>query len=241
MEDLIEHAAELMGEPKAHVALTRAEATRPLPHMPNVKLHGCFRRDPQQTLWSTRQLQVDPFHDRVKEFTEWLPSVLLERDLLSVGFRSDWSYLNDVLSSVIRESQANRIVLVNPSDPQILQTKAKGLWELAHQDSVEFIHEREYGKDFLTELRQAYSFNFMRRLVSSGGPTFKQVMGREARACTGFKDLPMLDLYEWRRDSTCHRSQDCQENDSGRDDASGSAHCISRCTKALKFVAAAQR
>ena len=85
MDDLVEHAAETLGEPKASVALTRAEAARPLPHKPPVKLHECFRRDMRQTLWSSRQLQAAPFEDRLREFTEWLPGVLLERDSVFVG------------------------------------------------------------------------------------------------------------------------------------------------------------
>ncbi|KAA6459579.1 hypothetical protein DYQ86_15780 [Acidobacteria bacterium AB60] len=202
VDDLVEHAAETLGEPKASVALTRAEAARPLPHRPHVKLHGCFRRDIRQTLWTTRQLQTAPFEDRVREFTEWLPGVLLERDLVFVGFWSDWSYLNGVLSSVIRESHANRIVLVNPSDVAVLQTKAEGLWDLAHRDTVEFIHERQPGQEFLDELRQTYSFHFMRRLISSGGSTFRMIAGRQAPVCTGFDALSSVDLYEWRRDST---------------------------------------
>lgn len=202
VDDLIENAAELMGEPKANVALTRAEAARPYPHNPHVKLHGCFRRDIAQTLWSTQQLNAAPFQDRVREFTEWLPGVLLERDLVFVGFWSDWSYLNQVLGGVIRQSQASRIVLVNPSDEQDLQTKARDLWDLAHHESVDFIHERQFGQDFLDELRQAYSFHFMRRLVSSGAPTFTQTTGRVAPPFRGFETLSSRDLYEWRQDST---------------------------------------
>jgi hypothetical protein len=202
VDDLIECAAERIWEPKAHVALTRAETARQSPHALHVKLHGCFRRDIPSTLWSKQQLGYSPFQERVREFSEWLPGVLQDRDLVFVGFWSDWFYLNDVLGSVIRSSQVSRIVLVNPSNEDELRQKAGDLWDLAHKDSVDFIHEKESGQVFLDELRQAYSFHFMRRLISSGGPTFRQMTGRTAPAFNGFDGLSSRELYEWRQDST---------------------------------------
>jgi NAD-dependent SIR2 family protein deacetylase len=202
VDDLVEHAAELIGEPKANVAVTRAEVARSSLHKPHVKLHGCFRRDMTQTLWSTCQLNTAPFRDRIREFTEWLPGVLFERDLIFVGFWSDWSYLNQVLGGVIQQSRASRIVLVNPSGEKELKTKAQDLWDLAHQRSVELIHERQYGHEFLDELRKEFSFQFMRRLITAGTLTFTQVTQRAAPALHGFESLSSRDLYEWRQDST---------------------------------------
>jgi SIR2-like domain len=202
VDDLIECAAEQMWEPKAHVAVTRAETARPYPHALHVKLHGCFRRDVPGTLWSKEQLGYAPFQERIRDFSQWLPGVLQDKDLVFVGFWSDWSYLNEVLGSVIRNSQVSRIVLVNPSSEDDLRGKAGDLWDLAHQGAVDFIHERESGPVFLDELRQAYSFHFMRRLISSGRLTFTQMTGRQAPAFRGFDGLSSRDLYEWRQDST---------------------------------------
>jgi len=97
VDDLIKRAAEQLGEPKASVALTRAETARPYPHALHVKLHGCFRRDVPGTLWSKHQLTYHPFQQRVEEFAQWLPGQLQDKDLVFVGFWSDWAYLNQVL------------------------------------------------------------------------------------------------------------------------------------------------
>jgi hypothetical protein len=153
VDDLTERASELLGEPKANIAIDRAEAARPWNHKPHVKLHGCFRRDIADTLWCSRQLQMNPFQTRIQEFREWLPGILLERDLVFVGFWSDWAYLNQVLEGVLSNTQAGRIVLVNPTDPDLLQEKAPGLWALAHTEGTEFIHVRQSGDVFLDELR----------------------------------------------------------------------------------------
>jgi hypothetical protein len=202
VDDLIERAAERMWEPKAHVALTRAETARPYPHALHVKLHGCFRRDVPGTLWSKHQLEYLPFQERIEEFSQWLPGALHDKDLVFVGFWSDWAYLNDVLGNIIRNSQVSRIVLVNPSSEDELREKAGDLWHLAHQGGVDFIHEKEFGQVFLDELRQAYSFHFMRRLIASGRSTFTQITGRPAPTFVGFDGLSSRDLYEWRQDST---------------------------------------
>lgn len=202
VDDLIEHAAESLGEPKANVAVSRAEVNTPSPHKPHVKLHGCFRRKKSETLWCTSQLDSSPFDERIREFTEWLPGTLQGRDLVFVGYWSDWAYLNKVIGNVLAQSHASRIVLVNPSPLEELQTKAEGLWNLAHREGVEFLHEKQAGQDFLDELRQAYSFQFMRRLILSGRSAFKARLGYDAPAVTGFDTLSSKELYEWRQDST---------------------------------------
>jgi hypothetical protein len=202
VDDLIEHAAETLGEPRGNVAVSRAEVNDPSPHNPHVKLHGCFRRNRNETLWCTSQLTSGPFDERIREFTDWLPGVLHGRDLVFVGFWSDWSYFNKVLGDVLAQSRASRIVLVNPSPAIDLQTKAQGLWDLAQRPGVEFIHEQQFGQDFLDELRQAYSSHFMRRLIASGAATFRTRTGRDAPAVLGFEQLSSRELYEWRQDST---------------------------------------
>lgn len=202
VDDLIEHAAESLGEPRANVAVSRAEVNARSPHNPHVKLHGCFRRNRTETLWCTSQLASAPFDERIREFTDWLPGALQGRDLVFVGYWSDWSYLNKVLGDVLAQSRASRIVLVNPSSANDLQTKAQGLWDLAHRAGVEFIHEQQSGQDFLDELRKAYSSLFMSRLITSGRTTFRTRTGRDAPPIVGFDQLSSTELYEWRQDST---------------------------------------
>ena len=113
-----------------------------------------------------RATQTNPFQTRMREFGEWLPGILIEKDLVFVGFWSDWAYLNQVLEGVLNGTHAGRIVLVNPSDPDELQEKAPGLWALANAYGTEFIHVRQAGDQFLDELRQAFGAQFMKRMVA---------------------------------------------------------------------------
>jgi len=201
---LTEMAAESIGEPLSGVAVTRAEAvTGTQPHRPHVKLHGCFRRSIPETLWCLEQLSRLPFDQRIHDFTQWLPNALLGRDLVFVGFWSDWAYLNQVLEAVVGQAMPNLVVLVNPSNHLDLRAKAAGLWDLAHREPTEFVHAQQSGADFLDELRRGFSVRFMKRMLNSSTPFFQAEFGHVPRSFPAFEGLTGPSLYQWRRDSTC--------------------------------------
>jgi hypothetical protein len=202
VDTLTETAAEQLGEPRSHVAVEVGQVRRET-HNPHLKLHGCFRRNVSETLWCIDQLNREPFRTRICDFSNWLPTVLRNRDLIFIGFWSDWSYLNQVLESVVSQAAPNFVVLVNPSDEAELERKAPGLWALANTPPTRFVHVRESGATFLDELRRAYSARFMSRLTRSGVTTYVEENGRQPRGFPNFDHLDSAELYQWRRDSTC--------------------------------------
>jgi hypothetical protein len=74
------------------------EATsRAAVHSPLLKFHGCSNRDRKRTVWTKSQLENDPvIADRTRKSCRWIAANLREKDLLVVGFWSDWAYLATV-------------------------------------------------------------------------------------------------------------------------------------------------
>jgi hypothetical protein len=49
---------------------------------------------------------------------------LREKDLLAIGFWTDWAYLNQIIESAIRDVQPLSITLIDLSDADVLAQKA---------------------------------------------------------------------------------------------------------------------
>ena len=97
----IEDAALQLGEGDFQSALDGVEAGElPDRHRPLVKLHGCHRRDRANTLWAHSQLDGNTGNTAIRERLDrtrtWLTGQFAGRDLIIVGFWTDWDYLNDV-------------------------------------------------------------------------------------------------------------------------------------------------
>jgi hypothetical protein len=72
------------------------EATvRSVVHSPLLKFHGCSIRDRRETVWSKSQLGDPVIAGRIAKSRTWMAANLREKDLLVVGFWSDWAYLNE--------------------------------------------------------------------------------------------------------------------------------------------------
>ena len=113
-------------------------------HRPFLKLHGCCKRDRKNTLWAHSQISTnDVIRERLDNSANWLRGHLVGKDLVVVGFWTDWAYLNDVLSDAVAGSEPRTVVLVDPDDPQVLQEKAPKLWDWANQPETEFFHVPE--------------------------------------------------------------------------------------------------
>jgi hypothetical protein len=79
------------------------EATvRATVHGPLLKFHGCSIRDRRETVWSKSQLGDPVIADRIAKSRTWMAANLREKDLLVVGFWSDWAYLNEILGKALR-------------------------------------------------------------------------------------------------------------------------------------------
>lgn len=86
-DTLVEEAAEDLGEDVLLGALDGAEAGVGRLHQPYIKIHGCARRDRDNTLWCREQVVPgSPLQTRIDSCKTWLRGNLNGRDLLLVGF-----------------------------------------------------------------------------------------------------------------------------------------------------------
>ena len=199
----IEDASLELGELDFQAALSGVEAGElPNKHRPLLKLHGCCQRDRQNTLWAHSQtVNNDLIRERLESSAKWLRGHLTGRDLVIVGFWTDWDYLNDVLLGALAGSEPQTVVLVDPDDLDALREKAPQLWEWANQPAKEFFHVPERSDTFLDELRAAYSRGFIRQALDGGASVFAKLFpGKEPVEV----DLPDIlasnDLYSLRKD-----------------------------------------
>jgi len=200
VDPLVEQAATDLGEPHLFAALDGNEASVSCPHAPFLKLHGCCNREKDNTVWCKEQLDEDPLKRRIKASKDWMAGNLLTKDIIFVGFWSDWSYLNSIFEDCIATFQPGFIVLVDPNDQANLETKAPGLWGLAHRN--EFFHVQESGAVFFDELRRRFSKKFLDELVRDSITSYQGLTGNVAAAPVSF-DLTSNseDLYALRRDA----------------------------------------
>jgi hypothetical protein len=197
---LIERAAERLGEPSIAAALDGSEASIPQAHPPFLKVHGCFRRNRADTLWCREQIAREPWAGRIQRSAQWLAGNLFQKDVVFVGYWTDWTYLNDVLASVLTEPAPRSVTLVDPSPPEALAKKAEGLWTWAHRDGITFRHLPISGSDFLEQLRVRFSRVQIRRIAEVGAGAFASETGREVPEFPPATAGDPADLYDLRRD-----------------------------------------
>lgn len=200
LDVLIEKAAAAQGDVTFKAALDGDEANDSQPYMPLLKIHGCFGRDPQNTLWAPSQLVNNTIlADRINSASTWLAGILRQRDVVFIGFWSDWNYLNSVVSSAIRTSNPSKVFLVDPLDIASLETKAPDLHAWA--TSQNFLHVKTSGAQFLDELRTAYSKNFITRVLADSSESYLETFGAPPiLSGTEFDAISSDGLYKIRKD-----------------------------------------
>ena len=199
----IEDAAVLLGEQDFQSVLDGVEAGELSDrHRPLLKLHGCCKRDRQNTLWARSQISAnDVIGGRLKKSANWLRGQLVGKDVVVVGFWTDWAYLNDVLSDAMEGSEPRTVVLVDPDDLQVLREKAPKLWDWANQQGTEFFHVSEDGGTFLDELRVVFSHGFIKQALDGGVHLFEALFSERKAGEVEFPDsLSSGDLYSLRKD-----------------------------------------
>jgi hypothetical protein len=200
-DSLVEVAAGQLGEPDFRAIVDVADVPQATPHQPYLKLHGCADRSRIHTLWCSEQLVDLPFPDKMTHFRNWLATHVLGRDLLLIGFWSDWAYLTALLATNLAAVTPQHVYLVDPASNAVLEAKAPELWAWAHGPGITFHHEAESGSDFLDELRRRWSRVFLAQLYESSKPTYETLFGVAAAAAppslAGFNSR---DLYALRRD-----------------------------------------
>jgi hypothetical protein len=207
LDIFIEDAAERLGEPDFQAAVEGEEMTRAHDHQPLLKIHGCMHRDRDRTLWCRDQIQGarknDAMEAQLAIWKDWLKGRLVGKDLVFVGFWSDWAHLNDILGSVLDGVQPRLVYLVDPAAPDVVQAKAPRLWSLTTGQSVIFRHVRASGAEFLDELRKILSVSFFEQLFSESIGTYHSHVGIGTAPRMRLPDSLNTDqLYDLRRDAT---------------------------------------
>jgi len=235
-DDLVEVAAINLGEDSFERAVDSASANINRGHKPYIKIHGCVR-DPDHTLWCHSQLNGPPpvsqsnqtLRSRIASAGGWLEANLPEKDLIFIGFWSDWNYLNDILANYFHSVHGSLVVLVDPQDSASLTAKAPALWAWANA-STEFHHVPERGNDFLEELRSGFSKNLLDRVLRSATTGFAALRPGVPVPQTNFNGISLDDLYAFRRDtggvSSLRTAKYCEPDPSM--DAVGRAHLLLR-------------
>lgn len=165
---------------------------------PLLKFHGCMTRNRKQTLWTAGQLADGNINGHIESCTQWMNLNLPGRDLLVVGFWTDWDYLNQVLARAIQVQGFRSVTVVDPLATADLEQKAPQLWGRITGGTNHFEHVSGSGAEALDELRTAFSRLWMRRFyalgkgfVEAGGGNYTEL------------DPPMdgQSLYNCRRDA----------------------------------------
>ena len=127
---------------------------------------------------------------------------LRQKDLLVVGFWSDWDYLNQIIGGALDGLDPLSLTVIDLSGAADLEQKAPDLWLLAHQPHVVFTHVQESGADALDELRRAFSENYLRQVLAAGRAAFEAATGAACDPTWLYvAGLDSESLYDWRRDA----------------------------------------
>lgn len=168
---------------------------------PLLKIHGCRVRDPNNMVWAPGQLGVAPVAARIVTSTTWLNVRLLDRDLLIVGYWTDWDYLNAVLEDTLGAVNPARVIVVDLADGATFAAKAPELFALGQRASIAFQHVRASGADFLDAIRREFSRSFVRRVLHSGANDYADKTGNNPDAAwVEPPDLDNITLWQIRRD-----------------------------------------
>ena len=169
---------------------------------PLLKFHGCSHRDRQSTVWAPSQLKDPTIAARIARSKVWMAANLRQKDLLIVGFWSDWEYLNAVIGEALIDVQPLSVTVIDLSPTNALEEKAPQLWAIAHAQNVTFDHVQDSAASALDELRNAFSANYLRQVLDAGRAAFEHATGV---ACDpGWLEVGNFDseiLYGLRRDS----------------------------------------
>lgn len=200
---LVELAAESIGEPDFLPITNSSDLAREDLHRPYLKVHGCMTlgNTRRSTIWYKEQFDQDDIKLRMEAFRSWLQTHLVGRDILFVGFWTDWAFLSDILASTIDAIGPSSVYLVDPNSPDALEAKAPLLWEWCHQPDIAFYHEQESGADFLDSLRQHFSRVFLRHVFQDAADTYNGMFEEASSGSASQLDGHSINqLYALRRD-----------------------------------------
>ena len=168
---------------------------------PLLKIHGCCQKDYDNMVWAPGQTSAPPVADRITSSAAWLSNRLLDRDLLIVGYWTDWDYLNQILQTVLDRVRPSKVIVVDPAEAATFQAKAPVLYAVGETVQNGFWHVRASGDTFLAALRMAFSKSYLRQVINSGAQEYQDRTG--AAAPLEITEPPDVDndaLWRMRRD-----------------------------------------
>jgi len=203
LDTMIESAATALGDPDCFPIVVAGDLNLKQDHSPLLKIHGCAARTRHESLWCKQQLDREPLKSRSAALVRWMQGYIPNRDLLIVGFWTDWSYLNEVFEDAVVSTEPRSIILVDPSSARDLEAKSPKLWKWA-QEQASFIHIQSSGDPFLDELRWHISFHHIWQAWQRGREIYEDLTGSAAPSepLNLLVDLSTDDLYQLRRDLT---------------------------------------
>jgi hypothetical protein len=179
-----------------HRLATASAHTSPL-----LKIHGCWVADKFNTVWAPGQLDASPVRERIEQSATWLQANLLNKDLVVVGYSTDWDYLNAVLERTLGVVAPSTVLIVDTSSTADFTAKAPQLSALAGRSTRGAFHLQASGADFLETLRGAYSKAFLRVALAQGADAFEMITGSPPDPCHLAAPATDLDsLWRMRRD-----------------------------------------
>lgn len=194
---LIETGAKHLGQ--TYYACIEANEINKNEYNPLLKIHGCCVRNRLNTIWYKKQLDSPKVNQRIEGFKNWLSGNLTEKDIIIVGFWSDWSYLNEIFEKCISNVEPRSVILIDPSSSIELEDKAPDMWRWANSPNVNFLHIRESGSTFLNELRKCFSVHFLQRLIKYSAGIKESTDEFKSKYIEPFQSLSVNDLYNIRR------------------------------------------
>jgi len=166
---------------------------------PLLKFHGCMDVDRPNTVWTQGQLTAEPTQDRIASCRGWMIDHLPEKDLLIVGFWTDWAYLNEVLQGLLHGQNPGSVTVIDPLPTAQLADKAPDLWATV-SGLPNFSHVSMSSDEALAELRAEFSRVWVRRLMALGAPLYEVGGGDCPVEHLQCPDLDPDALYDLRRD-----------------------------------------
>jgi len=199
---LIERAGEDLGAYLV-ASLTAGEANASeANHRALLKAHGCGRRNPDQTIWTRRQLPIAQVADRIAGIRDWLAVRLSNKHLLVLGFWTDWAYLTQALEMCLSAGHPTTVTVIDPAPAHELQARAPALWATLHAEGATFEHVQSSAAEVLDKLREGISRTYVRHLLQMASAAYQGAFGV---ACPplwlGGGDIPQADLYTVRRNA----------------------------------------
>ena len=212
-------------------ATTRDDAAALYPDKaPLLKIHGCWKADFRNTIWAPTQLSDAPVKTRIKQCADWATQQLVNRDLIIVGYFTDWDYLNELFEECLGAAQPSNVIVVDLNTEVNLREKAPKLFLVGENASGGFYHVQASGADFLTELRKQWSMTFVRRVFTAGNTQLAD--NGDPRADDAHcepPEAPVEDLWAMRKDMEGAGPNDpCKMSEPHDDPNLGVAHVVLR-------------